>query len=563
MESSTHQAMHALKAIPGKGKGLVATERIPKGTRILCEQALFTISSVTSIEERKRLICQQVEALSNGQRDVFLSMRNVRPCNNTAERYLDIFQTNSLPAEDVPETSAIFLEACRINHDCDHNAVHQWNDNIKRHTVHAVRDIPKGKEITTSYIPYLRNREWRQRTLQQSFDFACSCRICSLPADESEERDRILEQISRLYQLCVAHPTASPLVILAYIHAQTRLWIELGREDYGFVEAHEEAALLAIAHGDLARGRVFAQKAASIWTTLFGSDSPRAIKWETIAHDPSLHAVYGFSMTWKTAVGEAPEGLGPDDFEDWLWRTKRPKGQINLTGPFSQAYFTGFVDLPYTRGIGTDNTSRIRDWCFLGEIVETLFFGHLKFEIKDIHGKTIPLHFYTPGHGRELMPSQCQTGYTVAIFSALQYVFRYGPPGIRHEDPRMIKIFPLSLARMLELSNQFRRFSIPQRNNTVTCHGCGSIATVASMKRCSMCSSFWYCNQECQKTGWTEKSHKVDCKALRNPDLRLLFLVYAYDIQDPRLEPIEPYPPRNVGLSFLVVLFLAWWFNGW
>ncbi|KAG6093085.1 hypothetical protein E4U30_004677 [Claviceps sp. LM220 group G6] len=366
-------------------------------------------------------------------------MHNVHPYNNTAERYLGVFRTNCLPAGDVPKTSAIFREACRINHDCDHNAMHQWNDNIKRHTVHAVRDIHKGKEITISYILYLRNREYRQRTLKQSFDFTCSCRICSLPVDESEERDRKLEQISRLYQLSVAQPTTSSLMKLGLIYAQTCHWIELGREDYGFVEAHEEAALLAITHGDLARGRVFAQKAASIWTTVFGSDSPRAIKWEAIAQDPSLHEVYGFSMTWKTAVGKAPQELGPDDFEDWLWRTNKPKGQIHLTGPLSQAYFTGFVDLPFTRGIGTSETSTIRDWCFLGEIVEIEFFGHLKFEIKDVHGKTIPLHFYTPGQGRELMPSQFQTGYTVAVFDALQYVFKYGPPGIRHEDPRMIK----------------------------------------------------------------------------------------------------------------------------
>ncbi|KAG6304755.1 hypothetical protein E4U45_001152 [Claviceps purpurea] len=504
-------------------------------------------------------------------------MHNVRPHNNTTERYFDIFQTNCLPAGDVPETSAIFLEACRINHDCDHNALHQWNDNIKRHTVHAVRDIDKGEEITTSYIPYLRSREWRQRALKQSFGFTCSCRICSLPAYESEERDRKLEQISRLYQLCAAQSTTSSLMKLGYIYAQTCYWIELGREDYGFVESHEEAALLAITHGDLARGRVFAQKAASIWTTVFGSDSPRAIKWGALAQDPSLYITYGFSMTWKTAVGEAPEGLGPDDFEEWLWRTKKPKGQINLTGPSSQAYFTGFVDLPYTRGIGIGDTSKIRDWCFVGEIVETLFFGHLKFEIKDIHGKIIPLHFYTPDHGRELMPSQYQTGYTVALFDALQYVFRYGPHGIRHEDPRMIKIFPLSLARMLKLSNEFRQFSIPQRNNTVTCHGCGNIDAVAAMKRCGMCSSFWYCNKECQKAGWTKKFHKVDCKVLRNPDLRLLFLIYAEDVHDRVRVPvevaagsyqarpgsIEPHPARDVRLAFFVVLFVAWWFNGW
>jgi SET domain-containing protein len=53
----------------------------------------------------------------------------------------------SLFGDDVRE-AGIFLDACRINHACDNNAQKSWNENIKRHTIHALRDIEKDEEIT-------------------------------------------------------------------------------------------------------------------------------------------------------------------------------------------------------------------------------------------------------------------------------------------------------------------------------------------------------------------------------------------------------------------------------
>jgi hypothetical protein len=45
---------------------------------------------------------------------------------------------------------------------------------------------------------------------------------------------------------------------------------------------------------------------------------------------PSKHKLYGISMKWRTTVDEAPRGLEPSDFEDWLWKREKPKhpGQL-------------------------------------------------------------------------------------------------------------------------------------------------------------------------------------------------------------------------------------------
>ncbi|KAF4636702.1 hypothetical protein G7Y89_g1380 [Cudoniella acicularis] len=97
---------------------------------------------------------------------------------------------------------------------------------------------------------------------------------------------------------------------------QVRLYNDQGREDVGFAQAFVNAAQLVIANSDLARGRIFAERAASVWKMTLGSDSTQAIKHGALAQDPSKYELFGISMKWKTKVDEAPQGLEPRDFED-------------------------------------------------------------------------------------------------------------------------------------------------------------------------------------------------------------------------------------------------------
>ncbi|KAG6152521.1 hypothetical protein E4U51_000370 [Claviceps purpurea] len=267
--------------------------------------------------------------------------------------------------------------------------------------------------------------------------------------------------------------------------------------------------------------------------TMFGSDSPETIEYVEIAKNPaSKKKLYGSSMRWKTSVDEIPQGLGPDEFEDWLWRREpAPLAPAQPMSPPSQSLFSGFADLPYRNDIGA-GSYQSRYSCFLGEIVETLVTHPLDLKIRDIHGKMVELQFFTKGEGTELEPSQYQRGNTVAILNASQYVFKFKPHGIRHTDPESIKIFPISLAKMLALNNEVQNFSFRQENGMRSCHGCGKNAVASSMKRCGMCLSFWYCNRECQTAGWTTRSHKADCKSLRDTDLRGLFLMKWGEAED-------------------------------
>lgn len=474
MNRPASDSMYALQDVQEKGMGLVATRNIPKGTRILSEQPLITLPTDIDFGQGRRSIWRQLKGLSNDQRCAFLFLHNAHRFDDMDDsddvddaykmndfddigetdymdytinmedawdQCLNVFRTNALPMTVGEENKAgIFLEACRINHDCENNAIHYWNDKIKRHTVHAIRDIDAGEEITLSYLLFLMNREIRQRELRESFGFTCFCRLCWLPHKQRREHDQKLEQIICLGDLYKLESKTYPLKALGYLYSQALIYSELGREDCGLAAVYGSAATLAIAHGDLARARIFAERAATIWTTACGSDSPQVDYCTDLAQSATLHPQYGFSMEWETAASDVPDGLGPDDFENWLWKIETPKGLTQPTSPPSQANFSGYVDLPYTRSIGIGGPFKQRQWCFLGEIMEIGFFGRLKFEIKDIHGKQFQLCFYTDGGGSELTRTQYKTGYTVAVIGASQHIFQFSPPGIRHEDPRMMKV---------------------------------------------------------------------------------------------------------------------------
>ena len=191
--------MFVLDDIPGKGKGLIATELIPSGTRILCEKPLLRIPREASdSKELGRMVFRKAQALDSVQLNIFLSLRNIHQFNSVSEQYVGIVRTNALPIGADGLEGGIFEHACRINHACNNNAQKVWNENIGCHTVHALRDIQQGEEINVFYLRILESRSRRRAKLQERFLFTCSCSLCALEPKESRESDVRLEAILRL-----------------------------------------------------------------------------------------------------------------------------------------------------------------------------------------------------------------------------------------------------------------------------------------------------------------------------------------------------------------------------
>jgi hypothetical protein len=379
-------------------------------------------------------------------------MHNIYPYQNAAEQSFGIIRTNSLPIEAEGIGGGIFLEACRINHACDNNAQKNWNRCIERHTVHALRDIVEGEEITIKYLGLDSSREVRQMKLQDKFGFLCSCRLCSLPLEQSQECDERLKKMDLLDDLIGRDGMQMRFSTqtLRYVDELVRLYNEYKPGNSSLPRAYFDAAQVAIANGDLARGRIFAEKAVEGWRTAYGSDSTEVIEHSSIVRNPAKLQLYGLSMIWKTSLDEAPNGLKSTEFEDWLWRREKPNKREQmgqLTDLRNSTIFPAFTALPSSNKVDLDLYGKadgthqpLRHWCFLGEIVNSTTLHHLELELTDIDDKRIPLHFNTDGRGSELAPVQIRKGDTVAVLYAERHIFTYGDPGIKHMNPQMLRV---------------------------------------------------------------------------------------------------------------------------
>jgi len=188
---------YEVKPAPGKGSGMFATKRIPRGTRIIEEEALMVVSemsfgavipSFAALEPAKRAVFMELAGAKDKEEvadlaDCIAEAMDMDPGTRISMSYEDqaavqmIFGANSFGID--AETSAIFPLASRMNHSCIPNVYHTWNGNLDRLTVHALRDITPGEELLTTYISAILT--WEQRSDKEhlgNYGFVCTCPAC-------------------------------------------------------------------------------------------------------------------------------------------------------------------------------------------------------------------------------------------------------------------------------------------------------------------------------------------------------------------------------------------------
>ncbi|KAI0426058.1 hypothetical protein F5Y09DRAFT_320136 [Xylaria sp. FL1042] len=307
--------------IPGKGKGLVARCNIRSGTRILCEKPLFILRN-EPLGPLHRSVASKLNSLSREEQRLFLSLHNNFPGQYA---FAGIIKTNALPCGPGASTGGIYLEISRINHSCLPNCSQSWNDEIKCETIHAVKTILAGEELTIHYDrggPALT----RQVYLQSNFGFNCKCELCTLPHDELQASDSRRRRIQELDGK-IGDPQAmmtEPLLSLQACQALFKILVdEYGTHDMALVpRVYYDAFQIVISHGDQARAAVFAERAYKARVACEGEDSPATKKVKDLMQNPSSH--YGFarcSKKWKSSKTAQPKNLSVDEFEKWLWHT--------------------------------------------------------------------------------------------------------------------------------------------------------------------------------------------------------------------------------------------------
>ena len=194
---TAHLGLEA-RSLPGKGVGLIATQPFKCGDRILSEAPLIAWESTPGpdgVHDWSRLE-ELVDKLPAVDLRVFYHLFDkdrVDPHARSGKTVRGIWNSNSFPMEDVLGNSgaeeidgvvrsAIYRICSRFNHTCRPSCYAAWNATLGRQTVHALRDIEAGEEVSIAYVGGAEAgvRARRRELLRGKYLFDCECSACRL-----------------------------------------------------------------------------------------------------------------------------------------------------------------------------------------------------------------------------------------------------------------------------------------------------------------------------------------------------------------------------------------------
>ncbi len=249
----------------------------------------------------ERIVANVVNCLDDDRQRTFFDLTNIY--GNTHSQSLGIARTNVLPLGSSASSGGLFLEASRINHSCRQNAQNTLNENIGQLTIHALRDIEVGQEITISYLASTSEYADRQRFLKENFKFECKCELCSLPRAQRKRSDTRLRKIQAIDKSIGAFFCVSWNRRWRSLHSMFSLFEEEGIWDASIARAYKDAYDIATENEDEWRARVFTKIAYDTRRLIEGDDSPVTVEMKQAVEELSAQTLQGMNET---------------DYE-WLW----------------------------------------------------------------------------------------------------------------------------------------------------------------------------------------------------------------------------------------------------
>lgn len=291
---------------------------IARGTRILIEKPLFTASSpVGSLDS---VVLAKVKALSKEQQRQYLSLHNNYPRKSP---FTGIFKTNALPCGAESPIGAVYPTICFINHKCIPNSHNNWNSEAGLETIHAIREIKAGEEITISYAAGEPAGQ-RLLKLKEAFGFDCKCELCSLRTFELQKSDARRVEIEELDEAIGDPNRTMNSPNRAITDCQNMLKLIRQEYDGSFppleARVYYDAFQISIIHSDQARASNFARRSYDARLVCEGEDSPEAIRMKSLMDNPTQHRGFGVSKRWITTKSRVPKGLDEKEFDEWLWK---------------------------------------------------------------------------------------------------------------------------------------------------------------------------------------------------------------------------------------------------
>lgn len=304
--------MFAVRRAAAKGLGVFATRHIGRGTRVLAESPLLSITTgkvadvlkaASSLGEDK--LTRLLELSTNNSKkarraSLALSILPTLQARLTAKghtslatnrRIINIFLNNNFALGDVAGTRSLFPTVARLNHACVPSTQGNFNTVLGQFTIHALRDIPMNEEITISYLhDEMALRDARQRSLEAGYGFVCACPICAIGGHETHDSRRrkyhiLLRRYQSLGQQQMSWKRGEPSCRNTTSHSDETLLLDLTRRMIDAYEVEglagrETASLYTIAaqHAMTAgRGELAAEmgrKAMGLERDAVGEDSP-------------------------------------------------------------------------------------------------------------------------------------------------------------------------------------------------------------------------------------------------------------------------------------------------
>lgn len=262
-----------------------------------------------------------LKRLPQSNQDRYRALHNYHIDSDPTHPLSGIVKSNGYPLGTNTELGGVFADISRINHSCLPNTVQYWNPLHEKQLIHAVRPIPKGTEITTSYLSGGTSKE-RQQYLMQVFGFDCACEICSLPEDRLLESDDRMARVEKLDETLGDSKKVhySPDEVMKSARSMFKLYEPEGVKDGRLSRLYYDIFQLCNMHSDLARARCFAKYYTDSKKIAEGKDSINVLEMLSYVKNPQKHDSFGSTDMWKTAASDVPKGLKANEFVKWLWR---------------------------------------------------------------------------------------------------------------------------------------------------------------------------------------------------------------------------------------------------
>ena len=233
---------YVAKCTEHSGVGLYAARAVRAGERVIAESPLATwcVAADATNAEKLRSFEAMAARLPPQTAEAILRLSQSQ-LYGTTPSLLGTWQTNGLPInyenEARPGTitsdiasrkeAAVYATICRINHSCAPNCHAEWHSRRRVETVHALRDIALGEELTICYLqPRGMQRDERRARLRSEHGFVCRCARCELSGEAfttSEARQRAVGEFHR-----PAECRAGSAAIVQRLNVRLRLMREEG-----------------------------------------------------------------------------------------------------------------------------------------------------------------------------------------------------------------------------------------------------------------------------------------------------------------------------------------------